>query len=66
MRSASPSSCARTGATLDLDELQAWCREAMANFKVPRELIEVGELPTNSAGKIDKLALRERLAARGA
>ena len=51
---------------LDLAELQAWCREAMANFKVPRELIEVGELPTNSAGKIDKLALRERLAARGA
>jgi acyl-CoA synthetase (AMP-forming)/AMP-acid ligase II len=52
----------RSGVSLDIDELRAWCRDTMANFKVPREFVEVAELPTNASGKIDKLALRRRLA----
>ncbi len=52
----------RQGATLDVDELHAWCRDAMANYKVPRRYVEVAALPLNSSGKIDKIALRRRLA----
>jgi acyl-CoA synthetase (AMP-forming)/AMP-acid ligase II len=38
----------------------AWCRENMANYKVPRAVEVVDELPTNAAGKGTKFVLRER------
>ena len=38
----------------------AWCREHMANFKVPRRVEIVDELPTNASGKVMKFVLRER------
>jgi acyl-CoA synthetase (AMP-forming)/AMP-acid ligase II len=47
------------GVTLDPDELRAWSREHMANYKVPRRFEIVAELPTNATGKIDKVRLRE-------
>jgi acyl-CoA synthetase (AMP-forming)/AMP-acid ligase II len=47
----------------------AWCRDEMANYKVPRYVEVVDELPTNASGKVVKFTLRERarqvLAARG-
>jgi acyl-CoA synthetase (AMP-forming)/AMP-acid ligase II len=42
----------------------AWCRENMANYKVPRRVEIVDQLPTNASGKVMKFVLRER--ARGA
>ena len=44
--------------------LIAWCRERMANYKVPRRVVTVDALPTNATGKVLKYQLRER--ARGA
>jgi acyl-CoA synthetase (AMP-forming)/AMP-acid ligase II len=41
-----------------------WCRENMANYKVPRAVEVVEALPTNAAGKITKFELRERAARR--
>ncbi|MFQ5698931.1 MAG: FadD3 family acyl-CoA ligase [Myxococcota bacterium] len=38
----------------------AWCREHMANYKVPRAVRICPELPTNASGKVQKFALRER------
>lgn len=38
----------------------AWCRENMANYKVPRAVEVVDALPTNAAGKVTKFILRER------
>jgi acyl-CoA synthetase (AMP-forming)/AMP-acid ligase II len=38
----------------------AWCRENMANYKVPRVVEVVDALPINAAGKITKFVLRER------
>ena len=38
----------------------AWCRENMANYKVPRRVEVVEELPTNAAGKVMKFVLKER------
>ncbi|MCP5029044.1 MAG: AMP-binding protein [Actinomycetia bacterium] len=41
-------------------ELIAWCREQMANYKVPRNLWVVDELPLNPSNKVLKFELRER------
>ena len=43
----------------------AWCRENMANYKVPRRVEIMSELPTNASGKVTKFVLRE-LAAKSA
>ncbi len=40
----------------------AWCREHMANYKVPRIVEIVDELPTTASGKVMKFKLRERAA----
>ena len=38
----------------------AWCREQMANYKVPRAVEIVDALPINASGKVMKFELRER------
>ncbi len=48
-------------ATGDLDR---WCRERLANYKVPKTFEIDRELPRLPIGKIDKQALRQRLQAR--
>jgi len=44
------------------DTLIAWCRERMANFKVPRRVVRVDSLPRNAIGKVTRFALREQAA----
>ena len=41
-------------------ELLAWCRNEMANFKVPRHLEFVPAFPLNPSGKVLKFELRDR------
>jgi HIP---CoA ligase len=48
------------GHAVDADEVLAWSREHMANFKVPRYLEVVDALPLNASGKVLKFELRER------
>ncbi|SES27476.1 FadD3 family acyl-CoA ligase [Streptomyces qinglanensis] len=50
----------RPGATVTADDLIAWSRREMANYKVPREVAFVAELPRNAAGKVVKARLRAR------
>lgn len=40
------------------DELIAWSRERLANFKVPRHVTVVDDLPVNASGKVLKYQLR--------
>lgn len=47
------------GATVTEEELYAWARERMANYKVPRRYIVQEELPRNATGKVTKFTLRE-------
>jgi acyl-CoA synthetase (AMP-forming)/AMP-acid ligase II len=54
----------RPGAQLDADELIAWSRDHMANYKVPRYVDVVDALPLNASGKVLKYELRERAALR--
>jgi acyl-CoA synthetase (AMP-forming)/AMP-acid ligase II len=50
------------GAALDPAAIVTWCREHMANYKVPRHVAVVDDLPLNASGKVTKFALRERAA----
>jgi HIP---CoA ligase len=43
-------------------EILAWCRDEIANYKVPRAIEIVDELPVNATGKVEKNVLRERAA----
>jgi acyl-CoA synthetase (AMP-forming)/AMP-acid ligase II len=47
------------------EAIRAWCRDEMANYKVPRRVEVVTELPLNAAGKVVKDELRDRAAAQG-
>jgi len=51
---------ARPGTEPEPDELRAWCRDRLANYKVPRHVVIVGSLPVNASGKVQKTALREQ------
>ncbi|HEX5946479.1 MAG TPA: FadD3 family acyl-CoA ligase [Acidimicrobiales bacterium] len=44
------------------DEIIAWCRGEIANYKVPRAVEVVAELPLNATGKVEKTVLREQAA----
>jgi acyl-CoA synthetase (AMP-forming)/AMP-acid ligase II len=48
----------RPGAVLEAGELIRWARERLANYKVPRFVEMVGELPRNASGKVRKGDLR--------
>lgn len=49
----------RSGVELVPEHVIAWARTAMANYKVPRKVVIVSELPRNAAGKVLRTALRE-------
>jgi long-chain acyl-CoA synthetase len=50
----------KTGKTLGEDELIAYCRRSLANYKVPRRVeLSDAELPKSGTGKILKRILRE-------
>ena len=44
---------------LDMETLQAACREKLAGFKVPRRWIQLDSLPRNTMGKVQKNLLRD-------
>lgn len=48
----------RSGHELTESTLIAWCRENMANYKVPRSVAFVNELPTTASGKVQRFALQ--------
>ncbi|MGZ4756098.1 MAG: FadD3 family acyl-CoA ligase [Acidimicrobiia bacterium] len=52
----------RPNAELTGDELIAWCRDRMANYKAPRRVEFVDVLPLNASGKVLKYELRARAA----
>jgi acyl-CoA synthetase (AMP-forming)/AMP-acid ligase II len=45
---------------LSAEDVIAWSRRNMANYKVPRSVEFLDALPLNAAGKVLKTALRER------
>jgi len=51
------------GAEQDPAALIAWCRAEMANYKCPRHVEYVDELPLNASNKVLKFELRDRAVA---
>jgi acyl-CoA synthetase (AMP-forming)/AMP-acid ligase II len=47
-----------------VDDLRAWCRSQLADYKAPDEVVVLDALPLTPMMKVDKVALRERLAER--
>ena len=50
------------GAAVEPAELAAWCRERLADFKVPRYVQLVDALPKTATGRLQKARVRETLA----
>ena len=50
----------KKGATLDAAQIIAALKGRIANFKVPKQVYVVAELPRNAMGKVQKKELRER------
>lgn len=50
---------AAPGASVDPEELRAFCRERLTGFKVPKKITVERELPKSSSGKIQKFKLKE-------
>jgi HIP---CoA ligase len=54
----------RPEASVSGDDIVSWARDQMANYKVPRVVEIVSELPLNATGKVQKEELRARAASR--
>ncbi len=50
----------RAGASLTTDDLRDFCAERLADYKRPRQIIFVDELPRNATGKVMKHVLKEQ------
>ena len=48
------------GQSASQDELLSYCRERLANYKLPKYFTRVDALPRNSAGKVVKGELRSK------
>jgi acyl-CoA synthetase (AMP-forming)/AMP-acid ligase II len=51
----------KPGQTVNLEELQMFCRKSLAAYKIPRTIFFVDQLPRNASGKVLKYKLREEL-----
>ncbi len=51
---------AKPGATLDAATITATLKSQLANFKIPKQVVVVPELPRNTMGKVQKNLLREQ------
>jgi acyl-CoA synthetase (AMP-forming)/AMP-acid ligase II len=49
------------GVVLDADEVSAYAREHLANYKVPRRVMLVDSFPLNATGKVLKTELRKQV-----
>lgn len=46
--------------TTTSDQLREWCRDKLANFKIPKEFLFLESLPLLPVGKVDKNALKQK------
>ena len=55
----------RSGRSIDPGDIERHCRDRMAAFKRPRQLVVVDELPKTATGKIRRFELRDSLSPEG-
>lgn len=44
---------------ISIEVLEAWCRERLANYKIPKRIVILAEMPLLPIGKIDKVTLKK-------
>lgn len=49
----------KEGATVEPRDIILHCKEKLANYKVPKEVVIIDALPRTSTGKVDKKRLKE-------
>ncbi len=49
----------KDGLDLDVKKVQTYCRQKLASFKIPKDVVFIKELPKTSSGKIKKHVLEE-------
>ncbi|MFO7264241.1 MAG: long-chain fatty acid--CoA ligase [Bacillaceae bacterium G1] len=49
----------KPGHGIQLNELEAFCRQSLAGYKIPRKIFIAEQLPRNAAGKVLKYQLRQ-------
>ena len=54
----------RQGASLDEASMRNWCRERLAAYKVPKQIVAVPEFPRSMLGKVLRKQIREEYLAR--
>ncbi|MCW2917332.1 MAG: benzoate-CoA ligase family protein [Actinomycetia bacterium] len=57
-----PVACVITSGEVTAEELIQWCRDGLAAFKRPRQIVFVDELPKTATGKMQRFKVREYLA----
>ena len=55
----------REGHTLDEHGLRDFCAERLAQFKVPRKIVFLAEIPKGATGKLQRIGLAEKLGLSG-
>lgn len=50
-----------TNQNFELSKTKIFCKENLAPYKIPEQIIDIGVLPKKESGKIDKHLLREKL-----
>ena len=56
---------ARAGAAADAAEIERFCLQQLARYKVPREYVFFATLPRNAMGKVQHFRLKELIAGKG-
>lgn len=59
-----PVACVVAAGDVTADELVQWCRDGLAAFKRPRQVIFLDRLPKTATGKIQRFRIRQFLAER--
>ena len=52
----------RPGETATAEEIQTWCRDQIAHYKIPRHIRFVTEMPMTITGKVQKFMMRRAMA----
>lgn len=52
----------KDGASATVEDILAYCRANLARYKVPTKIVIARELPRTNVGKVDRRALRQKLA----
>ncbi|GLW98517.1 benzoate-CoA ligase family protein [Microtetraspora sp. NBRC 16547] len=57
-----PVACVVTSGEVTAEELVQWCRDGLASFKRPREIVFVDALPKTATGKMQRFKVRQMVA----